>query len=234
MAFADIFYPGNPKKRVEVIADVQRMYVLMDQNFLATDALITFLNANVKPSPNIAGIQVDKNATFGVNAQNLINKMNEVQTQVDKIDKSLSKELDPAIYKEITNSNTNFKQKLDFLKSLKTGIIATEAVITSIAGFLLIQQVVAAARFVAVIAGLSEILVASVAGLVVGLFVAGAAIAVDAIISAIVGAVERSKLNHMLDELNGVLTKFEGPSETYSSKIFEVLGVLKYILGQPL
>ncbi len=62
MAFADIFYPGNPKRRLEVIADVQKIYVLMDQNFKATDALVTFLNANEKPSPNIGGIQLDHNA----------------------------------------------------------------------------------------------------------------------------------------------------------------------------
>ncbi len=175
------------------------------------------------------------NATFGVNAQNLIDKMHEVQTQVGKIDKSLSKELDPNVHQQLTNHNTNFQQKLDLFKQLKTGVISTEAIITSIAGFLLIQEVMAAAQFVTVIAGLSEILVASIAGLVVGrLFVAGAAVAVDVIIRVIVGAVERKKLNHMLEELNGMLTRFQPPSETYFSKIFEVLGILKYLLGRPL
>ncbi len=234
MSFGDLFYPGNPKRRLEVISKVQRMYVLMDQNFKATDDLTTFINAHVSPSPNISEIQLDQNATFAVNAQNLIDKMREVQIQVDKIDEKLSKELDPAVYQKLTSNSTNFQQKLDFFKQLKTGLIATELLITSIAGYLLITEVVAAAQFVAVIAGLSEILVASVAGLVVGLFVAGAAIAVDAIVGAIVGAVERSKLEHMIHELNGVLNSFEGPSEEYTKKIFEVLGSLKYILGQPL
>lgn len=230
MAFSGIFYPGNAKKREEVIAKVQRVYVLMEENFRATDRLITFLNGHIDPSPNIGQISVDKEATFAVNANTLINKMHEVQGQVDTLQKGLKDKLDPDVYEKLTSNDTDFRGKLDLFKNLKRGIAITEALISSVAGFIVIQQVVLAARFLAVIAGLSEIAVASFAGVVAGLFVAGAAIAIDAIISAIIGAVERSKLNSMLDELNGVLGKFEKPSEAYTQNIFEVLGVLKFLL----
>ncbi len=234
MAFADILYPGNPKKRREITTKMQRVYVLMEENFRATDDLITFLNANVSPSPCISQIQVDQNATFGVNAQTLIDKIKEVQSEVDKIDKTLSKELDPTVYEQLTSNNTNFRQKLKIFKDIKTGISLTETVATTITALLLGNEVVFAARIVAVIAGLSEILFATFAGVVVGVFVAGAAIVVDTLISAIFGAVERSKLNHLLEEIDGVLAKFEEPSKEYTRKIYEVLGVLRYLLGQPL
>lgn len=229
---SDLFYPGNPAKREQVIAKMQRVYILMEENFKATDELITFLNEHISPSPNIAGITVDTEKTFGKNAQTLIDKMKEIQEQVDKIDKDLSTKLEPDVYKKITDNNTDFEAKLEFFKTLKTSLEVTEMLLTTIGGYLVISTVVASARFIAIITGASEILLASFAGVVAGLFVAGAAIAIDSIISAIVGAVERSKLNDMIDELNGVLSKFEEPSEEYTKNIYEVLGILKYILKE--
>ena len=232
MAMADLFYPGNPARREKVIAKMQRVYVLMEENFNATDELIQFLNKHVSPSPKIAGIEVDKSATFGKNAQTMIDKMKEIQGQVSKIEKDLSKKLEPDVYKSLTDNNTNFEDKLKFFKTLKTSVEMAETLLTSIGGYLVISQVVASARFIAVITGASEILLASFAGVVTGLIVAGAAIAIDAIISAIVGAVERGKLNHMIGELDGVLKKFEEPSQNYTKNIYEVLGVLKFILKE--
>lgn len=210
---------------------MQRVYILME-DFKAVDTLVKFLNENVSPSPDIAEIEVDGDATFGENAQTLINKMKEVEKQVAKINKDLSKQLEPHVYEKLTDDDTDFEAKLEFFRTLKTSIQVTESVLSTIAGFLLISEAVTAARFVAVITGASEILFASFAGVVAGLFVAGAAIAVDSIISGIVGAVERSKLNDMIDTLDNVLDKFEGPSEDFTKNVYEVLGVVSFFLKE--
>ena len=64
---------------------------------------------------------------------------------------------------------------------------------------------------------------------VAGVAVFALAVAVDMIISAILGAIERKKLETAIAELETTLESFEPATRNYTQTIYEVLGALRLL-----
>ena len=146
----DVFYPDNPKRRSKVIQLTQQIADYMKQNFRATNNLTNFLKeSNVEGAANFNPIAVDENQTLQYNSRVLQNRIIEVQKIIEKIDKTLADQLDPALYRNLQNVDLSFQDRLQDAKkatTIVTGVIlaaTTIAVCAAIASGGLLAPVVA-------------------------------------------------------------------------------------------
>ena len=56
MAFADVFYPDNPKRRDKVVALYERIIGCMRDNFFATNRMVSYLQENFPVNSGIGRI----------------------------------------------------------------------------------------------------------------------------------------------------------------------------------
>ena len=215
MSWSDIFYPDNPKRRDQVVEYFTKFNVLMEFNFDATNTLVDLLNKNVTPSPELQHIALDKNASIGDNAQTMINRMDEIQKVVDKIDSKLADELEPTLYKELNSPDTSFKEKFAIAKKSITSVLSIGA---SVAGIAMVAAIKAGYFLRGMVSAMGVIKTSAVAGLVLGVIVLG----IDMIASAIIGAVERGKLEDAIDQFETALATFEPASKEYTKTVTRV------------
>jgi len=62
MSWGDIFYPGNPGRRDEVVRLSTKLHTLMEFNFDATNDLIDMLNDNAGHSSKLSHVTLDNQA----------------------------------------------------------------------------------------------------------------------------------------------------------------------------
>ena len=129
----DLFYPDNPKRRSKVIQLTQQIADYMKQNFRATNHLTNFLKENnVEGAANFNPIAVDENQTLKYNSLILQNRIKDVQKIIEKIDKTLAGQLDPALYRNLQNVDTSFQDRIETAKKatiIVTGVVLTAATI---------------------------------------------------------------------------------------------------------
>ena len=56
MAFADVFYPDNPKRRDKVVTLYERIIGCMRDNFFATNRMVSYLQQNYTANSGIGRI----------------------------------------------------------------------------------------------------------------------------------------------------------------------------------
>ena len=224
MSWGDIFYPGNPGRRDEVVRLSTKLHTLMEFNFEATNDLIDLLNKEGKPSSTIAKIYVDNTATVKANCQTLLNKMDEVMRVVDKIDEDLAKKLEPEAYRKLKLPDMKFKDRIALAK--KT-VSAGLSVTATVAGVVLVGAIKSGLILTKIVAAIGVIKSCAVATLVLGVLTLG----IDMIASAIIGAVERSKLEAAIDELETAVNTFDPASKEYTKTITRVEIMLEMMLG---
>ncbi|XP_057188425.1 single-pass membrane and coiled-coil domain-containing protein 3-like [Triplophysa rosa] len=108
MSWSDIFYPGNPERRERVTHKCQDLKNLMENNFRATNNLISVLNGYLGYS--FSNITLDENADVNHNCDILIERVREIQAAVEKLDQELKDKLEPTLYEKL--------KKMDLLKSV--------------------------------------------------------------------------------------------------------------------
>ena len=64
---------------------------------------------------------------------------------------------------------------------------------------------------------------------IAGVVVMALAVVVDVVISAILGAIERNKLEAAIAEMDKALETFEPATREYTHAIYEVLGAIKHL-----
>lgn len=218
--WGDLFYPGNPERRRRVVQLSQKLYDYMKANFRATNALSQFLNAHTDEA-QFSPISVDECQTVKYNSDVLCERIREIQRIVEKIDKTLAEKLDPKLYRELTNVNLSFEdriQKASNVLHIVAGVVSTAAAIAvcvAIASGGILAPVVAVLGVVATSA-IAGVLVSTLGGFVL-----------DAIFQAIAGAVERDKLEEAIKQLERACEAFIPASERYTDTIYEVLADLK-------
>ena len=127
----DLFYPDNPKRRTTVIRLTQQIADFMKQNFRATNNLTNFLKENnVEGADNFDPIAVDEDQTLKHNSLILQNRIKDVQKIIEKIDKTLADQLDPALYRNLQNVDLSFMDRIETAKKATT--IVTGVVITAV------------------------------------------------------------------------------------------------------
>ena len=224
MSWGDIFYPGNPARRAEVVALGTRLKTLMDFNFDATNDLIDLLNKDANPSSPISKIYVNDDGSVKSNCQTLLDKMDEIMAVVDKIDEDLSNQLDPEAYRQLNTPDLSFSDRIALAKKAVSAGLSIAATIAGIVVISLIKNGVILAKIVTAIGLIKTCAVATV---VLGVLTLG----IDMIASAIIGAVERDKLDDAIDELEDALKTFEPASKEYTKTIVRVEVILEIKLG---
>lgn len=220
VSWGDLFYPGNPERRRRVVKLSQKLYDYMKANFRATNALSEFLNTHTHEA-HFSPISVDEDETIKFNSDLLCERIKEIQRIVEKVDKTLAEKLDPKAYKELTDVNLSFENRVQMASNVLhvvAGIVTTAAAIAvcvAIASGGILAPVVAVLGVVATSA-LATVVMAALGGLIL-----------DAIFQAITGAIERDKLEEAIKQLEHACDTFIPASEKYTDAIYEVLAELR-------
>lgn len=219
MSWSDILYPGNPKRRAEVVAKLQQLEDQMKENFRASNKLANYLNKNFSEA-NIDIIQYDAALTLKQNGDNLVAQVRKIQAIVENIKKKLKEKLEPDLYKKLFDVDTSFEDRIkigqDF-SHIFAGILG--ATTMGIVGKLVAESLFETIEQTAVRIALSSV-AGAIAGGIVGL-------AVDVIAGAIAGKYEKDDLENAINELNEEIDDFLPASEKYTDMIFEVLAYVK-------
>ena len=215
MSWTDIFYPGNPGRRQEVVRLTTKLSTLMEFNFDATNSLADLINKHMKPNPLLTHIQPDYEATVKTNADCLIAQIDKIQKYVETIDQKLSNSLDPEIYRKLHAPDTSFK---DVIATAKKAFTATISIVATAAGIALIAAMRAGLILKTIVTAIGLLKASVAASLVLGILTLG----IDMIASAIIGAIEKDKLNDAIDGLKTAMDTFEPASKEYTKTITKV------------
>ena len=224
MSFADLLFPGNPGRRVQVTALSTKIKTYMELNFDATNALIDLLNKHVTPSPNLGHINVNQGDTIKENAQALINMMDKIQKIVDDYDQTLADTLDPELYRKLSDPDLSFQQ---VIANAKHAITITLGIIATVASIAIIVAIRNGKFLVTLATKITKVGASALAGVLLGVLALG----VDVILSAILGRVEKDKLNDAIDDLQKTLDDFEPASREYNRTITRVEIYMEIYLG---
>ena len=184
-SLGDLFYPGNSEHRHKVVQLTQKLYDYMKANFRATNVLSEFMNAYVAEAPFLP-ISVDGNQTIKYNSDVLCQRIKEIQEIVEKIDKKLSEDLDPNLYRQLMKLDLPYEDRVETASNVVyiagTASTATAvAVCVALASKEILRPVVAVLEVVATTA---------IANVWVGTL---GRLAFDAIFQAITGSTEQEE-----------------------------------------
>ena len=220
MSWSDIFYPDNPKRREEVIRLCTKLSVLMENNFESTNSLSDLLNEHASPSPPFEHIRVDPDADVETNSNVLITQMERIQKHVDEVDAALAQELDPVLYEKLKDINTSFSDKIDIAQQALT---ATITIVSSAASVALVGAMTGGYVLTPIVRSIGVVKASVVGTIGLGILTLG----LDMIASAIIGAIEREKLDEAIDQLEEAVEEFDPTSKEYTKTILRVEVTIK-------
>ncbi|XP_048011690.1 single-pass membrane and coiled-coil domain-containing protein 3-like [Megalobrama amblycephala] len=207
--WSDLFYPDNPKRREELIRKSQQFQDLMENNFYATNQLIDVMNKHLNCS--FQHITLNEDASLQENCKVMIECMHKIQEVVEKIDKELKEKLEPTLYEKLRNKSL-----------LPEDFKLVSIVVEGVCGV----GTVAATTVICILIHTEDILVDLVSQ--IGKFAAGTFacvglgvvfMGIDMIVEAILGSIERDKLEKVLKEYDEALKEFKPASEKYQDNI---------------
>ncbi|XP_057186835.1 single-pass membrane and coiled-coil domain-containing protein 3-like [Triplophysa rosa] len=216
MSWSDIFYPGNPERREQLIRKSEDLKNLMENNFRATNKLIAVLNEHLGYS--FSNITLDEKADVKHNCDILIMRIHEIQAAVEKLDQELKDKLEPTLYEKLKKMDLRLNTS-EHAKVAKA-VIGVAAVGTGVAVSWLMKSGMILENIVLKYGLLTSTFVANV---VIGVVFLG----IGMIVEAIMGSIERDQLEHDLKEYDSALDKFKPASEDYQDSIFEVMADIK-------
>ena len=157
------------------------------------------------------------------NSETLIAKMTEVQDVAEVLDKKLAAKLDPEIYRKMKLPETCFKDRIALAKK---AVSAGLGIADTVAGVVVVAAIKSGVILTKVVAAIGVIKSCAVASVVVGVLTLG----IDMIASAIIGAVERDKLEDAINQLETAMEGFEPASKEYTKTIVGVQVRLEILL----
>ncbi|XP_073694056.1 single-pass membrane and coiled-coil domain-containing protein 3-like [Garra rufa] len=212
MSWNDIFYPGNPERREKLIRKNQELLNLMENNFRATNQLAETLKKHLGWS--FSPITLDEKATLKENCDVIIECIHEIQAEVEKIDMQLKEKLEPTLYEKLGHKNLSVPDYQKVKKALH-GVCACGGVASGfVVGWLIYNGTILAN----IASTLVKVAASGAALVALGVVFLG----IDMIIGAIVGSIERDKLEKALKEYDEALKEFKPASLKYQDSITEV------------
>ncbi len=211
MSWSDFFYPGNPEKRERLIRKSQEIRELMKNNFRATNQLIGTLNKYLGLS--FSPITLNEEATVKENCDVIIERIREIQAEVEKIDEKLKEKLEPTLYEKLKNRSLSVPEFQQ--------IVPVVHVLCDVAGiaFPAIKLISWLIKNRHILTDMSQVFVyigeAFVGAFVCRLLFTG----IDIIIQAILGSLEQDALEKALEEYDRALEEFRPASEKYQDQI---------------
>ena len=137
-----------------------------------------------------------------------------------QLDDQLAHRLDPVAYQALRDPSRKFK---DVIAEVKKWGKVVESTGIAIGAMVAIYRISSGAILTGIVESIGMFATCSLAGVCVVCI----GIGVDMIFSAITGAIERSKLEKCISELETVLNAFEPATREYTGTIYEVLGAIR-------
>lgn len=219
MSLVDLLYPWNPTRREDLIRKSQQIQDLMEGNFRATNQLTNVLNKYLGLS--FSHISLEKEALVKENCDVLINRIHEIQAEVEKIDQKLKEKLEPELYEKLRDKSLS-KHKQSLIPILvEIGLNAAAITFKVISWLIKNKNLLTGIR-------LSLCLVSQ--SVWAGIKFSVLLLAFDVIFEAIVGAIERDQLEKALKEYDQALNEFKPASEEYQDKITSVKARLEIMM----
>lgn len=181
----------------------------MKNNFRATNQLIETLKEHLGLS--FRPVALNEKATVKENCDVIIERIREIQVEVQKIDQQMKKELEPTLYEKLKNMSLSVRdnQRLSGVVSAVCGVAGSAAVIA--VGWLINNGNIL--TNITLTFGL--IGTGIMATVVVGVLFMG----IGMIFGAILGGIERGQLERALEEYDSALKEFRPASEKYQDSI---------------
>ncbi|NXF08005.1 SMCO3 protein, partial [Smithornis capensis] len=221
MALSDLLYPDNPKRKQELIHLHQELLDCMSANFHATNELVGVLNDHL--GCTITHIQMRERSTVKENCEIIIQVMNEIQHQVQKIDSDMKEKLEPVLYQKLYDIKEPELEKIAIAQKVFS-IILGEA--TSTAGMVAIKLLgsnfltLTVSKLISLLAQIGASVLGGISITIIGL-------GIEMILHAILGAVERNQLLTAVRSYEKHLTEFKAASEKYQHAIHEVTSLVR-------
>uniref|UniRef100_A0A673KZ79 Single-pass membrane protein with coiled-coil domains 3 n=1 Tax=Sinocyclocheilus rhinocerous TaxID=307959 RepID=A0A673KZ79_9TELE len=215
MSLGDVLFPGNPERREKVIRRSQELIELMKSNFRATNSLTEIVNKHLHSS--FSPITLNEKATVKENCDVMIKRVNQIQAKVEEVDEELKKKLEPTVYESLQ------KMSLQDFKKLSAVVKVAIKSVCQIAAAVIVKYLMKNIRILTnITCTCAKVAVGTFASIVLGVLI-------DVIISAIVGHIERAKLESALAEYEEALKTFRPASKEYEMAIYEVMFMLKHM-----
>ncbi|XP_075043539.1 single-pass membrane and coiled-coil domain-containing protein 3 [Mixophyes fleayi] len=221
MTLKDLIYPNNPKKRDEVARLHFQLLHCMRGNFQQTKQLILTLNKHFDCQLGIPEIR--DNASIKENCDTFIKNMADIQEQVQKIDDQLKIILEPILYEKLHDIKESEPNKIEIAQKV-VSVILSKA--TTSASAVIVKLI--SSNITTILANKLMTLLAQIGASVLGAVgIAVLGLGIDVIIGAILGAVERDKLECSVKEYEMYLADFKPASEAYQEAILSVTSKLE-------
>ncbi|XP_067411462.1 single-pass membrane and coiled-coil domain-containing protein 3-like [Emydura macquarii macquarii] len=211
MSWSDLLYPGNPDRRAKVVRLHQELIDCIELNFDAANTLIDVLNTHwtCKLSP----VKMNKQGTIKENTDVFLAAMKSIQGVLQDIDKALASKLEPALYRKLHNVQETDATKMKILAEVTIGVV------TAGIFFTLIYSNVTISACGQITALMAEVGISLFGGIVASALVG---VGLNLILSAIIGATERSQLEAEIQKLEALVNEFKPASKEYYKTIIEV------------
>ncbi|XP_053548455.1 single-pass membrane and coiled-coil domain-containing protein 3 [Bombina bombina] len=221
MSLKNLLYPNNPKRREEVSRLHRQLLDCMASNFQQTNKLILALKKHL--GCQISPIEMKYNSTIKENCNIFIKTMEEIQQEVQKIDEQLKTLIEPTLYQKLHDLKEPEPQKVEIVQKVISVIMGKA---TATASAIIVKLV--SSNITNLIVNKLVTLLAQIGASVLGsLGITLLGLGIDAIICAILGAVERDQLETSMKEYEESLAEFKPASETYQQAIVRVITALE-------
>ncbi len=209
MSWSDIFYPGNPERRETLIRKSQELRELMKNNFRATNQLIETLKEHLGLS--FRPVALNEKATVKENCDVIIERICEIQVEVEKIDQQMKKKLEPTLYEKLKSMSLSVHDHQRF-----SGVVCAVCGVAGSAAWIAVGWLIKNGKILTNMRLTFGLIGTGImATVVVGVLFMG----IGMIIQAILGGIERDQLERALEEYDTALKEFRPASEKYQDSI---------------
>lgn len=210
-------------KREKIIRLNESLITYMEGNFYATNKLSGVCNTYM--GTRFSDISIRRESSVKDNCNRLIERIHEIQGEIEKLNAKLKEELSPDIYYKLQDENLSLNDRLKAAYKYISGSLRITASISYIlTGCFIISALCSVCSILTVIA-------VSVVGVVL---VGALFIGVDMVISAILGARERDQLDSTIAEYEKCLDEFKPASRQYQTQIQRVMFLVEEKLQETL
>lgn len=210
--FEDLFYPDNPKRRAKLEQNIGALYNNLNIDVTATNDLVDIINTHLQG--NIKHVSIDNDDTVKANAQRISDCVDAINKFVKQKLEDIKTRLDPKIFKMLMDVSVSFEKKIKLAEEFAESLLPIGGVVgmlssSTIAGMDFLEGVVEV---------VGETATSAFAAIGVGVLFLG----IDMIAEAIIGAVERDKLNGEIDKTEKCVEHMQKMTGPYIANVEEI------------
>ncbi|KAL3889178.1 hypothetical protein ACJMK2_001529 [Sinanodonta woodiana] len=222
MSWTDILYPGNSDMKIRLASLSGQLYTLVENCFVSVNHLIDSIHQYL-PGLKFEKICMNDSKSLADNCNIIIGRVNEINAYVTQKGKDVELLIGTELFKQLSSPDTTFQQKIDIAKKAVT-IITTSGWL--VGGVILAAMIITGKILTNVVAKIGKLATCFLAFIVLGIFCS----AVNMIISAVIGAVEKKKLKKALEEYEDAVKTFKTAANEFCENIMQIRVKLEHTM----